>query len=58
MRKLTGNWYLQKGFWGYKVMVEVIKTDTCMEDFSQSPEYTVYEKARPSDFIELKIPVA
>jgi len=57
MRKLTGKWYLKKGFWSYTIMVEVIKTDTCLKDFSQSPEYKVFEKAKSEDIFNLNIPI-
>lgn len=56
MRELTSNWYLKKNFFsGYKIMVEVNRTNTCEYDFSQSPEFTCYEKATDRDLIELGI---
>jgi hypothetical protein len=54
-RRLTGKWYLKKKFFGFDVMVETIQTTTCDFDFSTSPEFTRWEKAKQSDFIELGI---
>lgn len=56
MRKLTGKWYIQNQLIGYSIMVEVNVT---YYDFygTESPEYTHYEKARPSDLLELQIPI-
>lgn len=40
MRKLTGKWYLKKGFFGYIVIVETIQRIECEFDFTLSPEIT------------------
>ena len=57
-RRLTGKWYLKKKLFGFVVMVETIQTTTCEFDFSTSPEFKRWEKAKESDFIELGINVA
>jgi hypothetical protein len=57
MRQLTGKWYLKKSLFKLKVMVETIQTSTCPHDFSESPEFTVWEEARDKDFMELGINV-
>jgi hypothetical protein len=54
-RRLTGKWYLKKKLFGFVVMVETIQTTTCEFDFSTSPEFTRWEKAKESDFVELGI---
>jgi hypothetical protein len=54
-RRLTGKWYLKKQLFGFVVMVETIQTNTCEFDFSTSPEFTKWEKAKESDLIELGI---
>lgn len=57
MRVLTGKWFLQrrKYFGGFKVIVETIQTTTCPFDFSQSPEFTIFEEATTQDLIALNI---
>lgn len=55
MRKLTGEWYLKKKWFGYVVMVQCVKTEECPDSLDQSPEYKIWEKARPSDLYELDI---
>ena len=55
MRELTGKWYLKKGIFGYKVMVEVKATTTSPYSLDQSPIFTEYQKALPEDLVELKI---
>ena len=57
-RKITGKWYLKKQLFGFVVMVETIRTTTCEFDFTTSPEFTRWEKAKESDFIALGINVA
>ena len=57
-RELTGKWYLEKGFINYRVKVEVIRTTICEYDLSESPEFKLYEAARPEDLIALEIKVA
>lgn len=54
-RRLTGKWYLKKKLFGFFVMVETIQTTICEFDFSTSPEFTRWEKAKESDFVELGI---
>lgn len=54
-RRLTGKWYLKKKFFGFVVMVETIQTTTSKFDFSTSPEFIRWEKAKEIDFIELGI---
>ena len=54
-RKLTGRWYLKKKLFGYYIMVETIQTTTCISDFSVSPEFIRWEKAKDRDFIDLGI---
>jgi hypothetical protein len=55
-RILTGNWFLKRrNFFGFDIMVEVMKTSICISDFSESPQYTIWEKAQDSDIIELGI---
>lgn len=54
-RRLTGKWYLKKKLFGFVVIVETIQTYTCDFDFSTSPEFTKWEEADDSDFIELGI---
>lgn len=56
-RRLTGRWYLKKNSFGFVVMVETIQTTICKFDFSTSPEFTRWEKAKENDFIELGINV-
>ena len=56
-RRLTGNWYLKKNLFGLVVMVETIQTTTCKFDFSTSPEFTIWEKAKEKDYMELGINV-
>jgi len=55
MRELTGNWYLKKGLFGYKIMVEVKVKTTCPYTCDLSPEFKEYQKATDKDLIELKI---
>lgn len=57
MRQLTGEWYLKKGLFGYQIMVEVNRADTCEFDFSRGPEYKTFEKATDSDIVELGIQI-
>lgn len=52
MRKLTGKWYIQNQLIGYSIMVEVNVT-YLDADGLESPLRTHYEKARPSDLLEL-----
>lgn len=55
-RELTGEWYLRRNIFGrYKVMVEVISTTICRHDFTESPEFRRYEKAKEEDFSLLGI---
>ena len=56
-RKLTGRWFLKKKLFGYSIIVETIQTYTSNYDLgvSESPEFTVWEKAKPKDLIELGI---
>jgi hypothetical protein len=54
-RRLTGKWYLKKKFFGFDVMAETIQTFTCEFDLSPSPELTIWEKAKKSDFLELGV---
>lgn len=54
-RTLTGRWFLKKKLFGFVVMVETIQTTTSQFDFSTSPEFKRWEKAKESDFIELGI---
>lgn len=57
-RKLTGNYYLKRRFFGgYDLMVEVIIRMQSEDDFSFGPEFNKYVKAEPEDFIKLKINV-
>lgn len=58
LRRLTGKWYLKKKLFGFVVMVETVQRTTCEFDFSTSQEFTRWEKAKESDFIELCINVA
>lgn len=53
--ELTGKWYLKKKLFGYKVMVEVEATDTCIHTLIQSSAYKYYKKANDEDLIELGI---
>ena len=54
-RRLTGKWYLKKKFFGFDVMVETIQTTTCDFDFTTSPEFIRWEKAKGTDLAELDI---
>lgn len=56
-RTLTGNWCLKKRLFGFSVMVETIQTTTCEFDFSESPEFIRWEKAKDEDLVNLKITV-
>lgn len=56
-RKLTGNWYLKKTLFGYKVMVEITFNNECSYDLSISPEITKYVKAELEDLLILNIKV-
>lgn len=54
-RILTGRWYLKKGVFGYTVMVETLNNYICKYDFSTSPDYKKWEKAKPADLYILNI---
>ena len=60
-RRLTGNWYLKKTFWGrYKVMVEVVVREWSDPSYGNgggcySPERDYYEDAREGDIVKLGI---
>jgi len=56
-RELTGEWYIKKKRFSFTIMVEVLKTTTCDFDFSQSPEFTCWEEAKPYDLIKLNIKI-
>ena len=56
MRKLTGKWYLKPRIWGgFKVMVQVTVNQHCSITGDSSPQYSIYEKAKAEDIIELGI---
>ena len=53
-RILTGNWYLKQRFFdSFTVMVQV-----SYSNYGEDPEYTIYEKAKREDLVELNIKVA
>ncbi len=54
-KKLTGRWYIKKSFFGFIIMVETIQTTICVSDFSKSPEFIKWEKAKENDLIQLGI---
>lgn len=58
MRELTGNWYLEKRLFNYRVMVEVIQTYTCEYSLDESPEFISYVPATKLDLMKLEIKVA
>lgn len=57
-RTLTGEWFLKKRLFGYTVMVETRQSYLCEEDQTFSPEFTVWERAKAQDLIELNIKVS
>lgn len=58
VRKLTGNWYLKKKWFGYIIMVEIqTRVENFFPDRSEGPEYTQWVKAKDKDLFELKINV-
>lgn len=56
-RRLTGKWALKKKWFGFIVMVEVIKTTVSEYDLSPDIEVTVWEKAKDFDLIEMKLQI-
>ena len=56
-RKLTGNWYIKKTLFGFKIMVEVIKQKYSEYDYSFDYDYLVYEKATTSEIRKLGIKI-
>lgn len=54
-RKLTGNWYLKKKLFGHVVMVQTKQESLCQFDLSKDPRLTKWEKAKPTDLMELGI---
>lgn len=57
MRKLTGNWYIKKTLFGFKIMVETIQQSTCSFSFDLSPEFKKWEKAKDEDILKLNIKI-
>lgn len=54
MQKLTGRWYLKKGFFGYQIYVEV-EFPLVDNEFNQGPTVKRFIKASPENILELKI---
>jgi hypothetical protein len=53
--QLTGNWYLKRTLYGWKVMVEVQQLIMCRIDMSIDPPCNFYRKATITDLQKLKI---
>jgi hypothetical protein len=56
-RELTGNYYLKRYLFGYKVYVEIIYNIEEPYDLSISPDIKTYVKAKREDLLKLKINV-
>ena len=55
-RKLTGDYYIQKKWYGFKIKVLVIKQHiTDDEDQHESEPQYIWEKATASDIVKLKL---
>lgn len=57
-RKLTGNWFLRKRFFGgYRVFVEAEIINFNDEDFSPDPPIKTWDEASVFDLFELGIKI-